>query len=203
MFDRRLKLGGEVRPYFGGRGLVKRPAKPIESPPPKAAIVAETTPPVVAARPAPREPQAPQKVEPKKAPRTMREVVREAASAAGWGLLEMGEDFQIDVRTPGDRSQIVSVTFDHPDREGEPITVFSSICGPLHEPNAAPLLRYNAKLPYGAFAVERMADREEVVMLRATLPSVCTDAGAVGRLIAEIASRADKVEAKLTGRDQF
>jgi hypothetical protein len=42
-----------------------------------------------------------------------------------------------------------------------------------------------------------------MVVLRATLPAACTDAAAIGRVIAEIASRADKVEGKLTGRDQF
>jgi hypothetical protein len=42
-----------------------------------------------------------------------------------------------------------------------------------------------------------------MVVLRATLPSVCADVSALRRLISEIAARADKVEGKLTGRDQF
>jgi hypothetical protein len=201
MLDRQRKLGGAVRPYFGGRGDKKRkePAAEKKSSPPAAAEAAVSQRPASQDRPV----TPPPRTEPKNTQLSIREIVREAASDLGWGVLEMGDDVQIDVRTPGDRSQIVSVSFSHPDREGEAVTVFSSICGPLQEHNAAPLLRYNAKLPYGAFAVERMADRQEMVVLRATLPAACTDAAAIGRVIAEIASRADKVEGKLTGRDQF
>jgi hypothetical protein len=133
----------------------------------------------------------------------VRATVRQAASDAGWGLLEMGDALQIDVVLPQDRSQIVSVSFDCLDRDGKPVTVFSSICGPLQEQNAAPLLRYSAKLPYGSFVAERMADREEMVVLRASLPEGRFDAPALERMIREIATRADKVEGKLTGRDNF
>jgi hypothetical protein len=202
MLDRKRKLGGAVRPYFGGRGAKQptRPAAEVESTASAAAPAATVSQP-----PAPSE--SPLTLKPSLAPKiarpSLREMVGEVASAAGWGVLEMGEDIQIDVRTPGDRSQIVSVSFAHPDREDESVAVISSICGPLQEHNAGPLLRYNAKLPYGAFAVERMADRQEMVVLRATLPGACLDSAALGRVIAEIASRADKVEGKLTGRDHF
>jgi hypothetical protein len=129
--------------------------------------------------------------------------VRQAADAGGWGVLELGGDLQIDVSTEGDRSQIVSVTFDQRDRDGRPLIVITSICGPFEERHAAPLLRYNARLPYGAFTTERAADREEMVVLRAAHPAQSASTDDLRAFIAEIASRADKVESKLTGRDQF
>jgi hypothetical protein len=197
MIDHSRKLGGAVRPYFGGRAA-QRPARPGD-PDRASQTLARPAPPLVEPPSAVTLDDLPAT----KSPGDIRAVVHKTASAAGWGVLEMGDDLQIDIRTTGGRSQIVSVAFDQFDREGEPVTVVSSICGPLREQNAAPLLRYNAKLHFGAFAAERMADREEMVVLRATLPSVGVDPAVVARVIAEIAFRADKVEAKLTGRDQF
>jgi hypothetical protein len=130
------------------------------------------------------------------------DVVRQAALAAGWSIMELGDALQIDVATADRRSQIVSVGFERRDREGQPLLVFASLCGRLDEHNAAPLLRYNSQLNYGAFAVERTAGQEEMVLLRATVPWP-VDAQAVRRIVGEIAARADKVEGKLTGRDQF
>jgi hypothetical protein len=196
MLNRTRKLAGAVRPYFGGRGKKPRTPEGVAS------RGVEPTPLASKASPSPQPRSAVTQREAKKAPAAPSDLVRQAASAAGWSVMELGDDLQIDVATADRRSQIVSVHFQRRDREGQPLLVFASLCGPLDEHNAAPLLRYNSKLNYGAFAVERSAGQEEMVVLRAIVPWPI-DAGAVRRIVGEIAARADKVEGKLTGRDQF
>jgi hypothetical protein len=197
MLDRTRKLSGAVRPYYGGQRTKARTHENVApagiEPPPLAPKASPSTEPRSAVS----------KRELKKAPLAPPDVVRQAAAAAGWSVMELGDDLQIDVATADRRSQIVSVSFGRRDREGQPLLVFASLCGPLDELNAAPLLRYNAKLNYGAFVVERNAAQEEMVVLRATVPWPVADAQALRRMIGEIAARADKVEGKLTGRDQF
>ena len=205
MHNLRLKLSGAVRPYYGGSRLAEdgpEPASlaapaPARSAPPRAVPAPS---PAAAADSGLTPLRRPAKTAQPLAPQVR---VREAAEAGGWGVLELGADLQIDVSTEGDRSQIVSVTFDQRDREGRPLIVIASLCGPFEERHAAPLLRYNAKLPYGAFTTERAADREEMVVLRAAHPAQSASIDDLRAVIAEIATRADKVESKLTGRDQF
>ena len=63
-----------------------------------------------------------------------------------------------------DPQQIVTITFGQHD-EGDHATLnFRSTCGPATDQNAAALLRYNAKLVQGAFAFDKIGDREMVLL---------------------------------------
>ncbi len=190
MYVGRSKLGGTVRPYYGG-SRPPRSATTMAAPPSRASHVEMTSTPTTLGTSEDGE----LATDPKR-------LVHEAALAAGWAVLELDGALQIDVRITSQRNQIVSVEFDRRDREGRSIVVFTSRCGPFGARNAAPLLRYNAKLAYGAFAVERTSEGQEIVSLRASFPAVGR-AGDVVRIVAEIASRADKVEIRLIGVDQF
>lgn len=204
MFATRLKLAGVVRPYYGGSRISSSEEEasastdaesPVEAatPAPKPAPISRSTP-LQRTAATPESPKPPN-------PRSR---VRSAAEAGGWGVLELGDDLQIDVPTGDERRQIVSVTFDRRDREDRPLITMASTCGAFDERNAAPLLRYSGKLPYGAFILERpAAHREEMVVLRAMLPADSASVEDLRCIIAELAARADKVECKITGHDHY
>lgn len=208
MIDTRLKLTGVVRPYFGRprlrsqRAAAKSEANHAAASPPTPKSAPTAAPDSV---PRPKTSTRPQPVlsrATQEQPPDVRGLVRQVANAAGWAVVEFGADLQLHVPTEGNRSQVVSVA-DRRDRDGRPLLVVASLCGSFEARNAGPLLRYNAKLSYGAFVVERTADREEMVVLRATLPAASAGPEVLRRLITEIAQRADKVEGRLNTKDQF
>jgi membrane protease subunit (stomatin/prohibitin family) len=132
-------------------------------------------------------------------PRTL---VRNVVQAGGYKLAEDGDTWQVSVPVGTMRKQTVSITFGQHDEGNHATVSFRSTCGPATEQNAQALLRYNTKLVQGAFAFDKIGDREMVV-LQATLMADALTGPAVSQVITAIAWQADKVEEKLTGADQF
>jgi membrane protease subunit (stomatin/prohibitin family) len=129
-------------------------------------------------------------------------MVRGAATAADYQIDSSGKTWAITVPVGSLRKQVVRVDFDRSDDKGHQIVGFWSVCGPAIEKNATALLRYNARLCHGAFAV-REVDGAAVVVLQTNLIAETLDPLEVSRVLAAIAWQADKVEAKLTGGDEY
>ena len=100
------------------------------------------------------------------------------------------------------RKQVVTITFGQHDESGHPVVSFRSTCGAATEQNAQALLRYNSKLVHGAFAFEKVGDREMVTLQGSVFADTLTGP-LVSQVLTAIAWQADKVEEKLTGGDQY
>jgi hypothetical protein len=162
--------------------------------------VASVAPAVVAARPAVADGLdfgnlAPQAVDPK-------QLVRSVAQAAGWQVQEAGDVWQITLPVGSLRKQTVAVNFATQDEDGDRMIAFSSICGPASDRNAMALLRYNAQMVHGAFAVQKTGAGEMIVVQANQLAATADPLG-INRVISAIAWQADKAEEKLGGSDQY
>lgn len=125
-------------------------------------------------------------------------VVKAVANSAAWQLEEQDDHWVLTLSTGTLRRQKVCVRFDQKDADGNEIIAYSSTCGPLSPENATALLKYNAKMVHGAFAVEE-TDSGEMITVCANQLASTVDALEVTRVITAVAWQADKVEAKLTG----
>ena len=131
-----------------------------------------------------------------------RQLVRNVVQAGGYKLQEGDDAWQVTVPVGTLRKQIVTITFGQHDDGGHTTVNFRSTCGPATDQNAAALLRYNTKLVHGAFAFDKIGDREMVLLQGSMLADTLTGP-AVSQTLTAIAWQADKVEEKLTGADQF
>ncbi|MFZ5440555.1 MAG: hypothetical protein ACOZQL_11140 [Myxococcota bacterium] len=130
-----------------------------------------------------------------------REVVRSVVQSAGYTLDESGPLWQVIVPLSATRKQAVRIDFGQKDSSGNPVVAFWSVCGPSVERNAMALLRYNANMLLGAFAL-RQVGQTEMVVLQATELAEMMSALDVSRLLSAIAWQADQVEQKLSGADE-
>ena len=128
-------------------------------------------------------------------------MVRSVATAGGYALDESADAWRITVPIGPLRKQAVTVEFGHSDEEGHAMVAFWSVCGPAVEKNATALLRYNAGMLHGAFAVRNVQGADKVVLQSNHLAETL-DPLEVSRALSAIAWQADKVEQKLTGRDE-
>lgn len=122
------------------------------------------------------------------------------AQAAGYRLAEDENQLRITVPVGALRKQVVYATFGRSDDAGHQLITFWSICGPANDRHAMPLLRYNATLLHGAFAI-RQVQGQATVVLQANLMADTLDPLEVSRTLAALAWQADKVEQKLVGDD--
>lgn len=129
-------------------------------------------------------------------------LVRSVAAAAGYPVQESGETWQLVVPVGSLRKQKVNVEFGKPDESGHAMVVFSSVCGPATESNAALLLRYNAETVHGAFAAKQIEGREMVVLQAKQLAATLSPLE-VSRVLSAIAWQADQAEQKLVGSDEY
>ncbi len=128
-------------------------------------------------------------------------MVRSVAEAAGYQVAETEDQLQIVVPLGATRKQRVNVQFGRSGEPEQPVVRYWSVCGPLVEKNALPLLRYNSTILHGAFAVMTVGGREMVVLQAGQLAEAL-DPLEVSRTLAALAWQADQVEQKLTGGDE-
>ena len=131
-----------------------------------------------------------------------KQVVRSVAQAAGHGIDESGEPWQITIAVDSLRKQKVYVEFGPADAGGQAMITFWSICGPASQQNALALLRYNTQIAHGAFAVKTIHG-VDMVVLQSNQAAATIDPLAVSRVLSAIAWQADKAEQKLTGGDAY
>jgi membrane protease subunit (stomatin/prohibitin family) len=131
-----------------------------------------------------------------------RDLVRGVIQAGGYKLEESGDSWQVTVPVGALRKQVVTIIFGQHDDGGHDVLNFRATCGPATEQNAMALLRYNSKLVHGAFAFDKVGDREMVTLQGSVLADTLTGP-LVSQVLTAIAWQADKVEEKLTGTDQY
>jgi membrane protease subunit (stomatin/prohibitin family) len=131
-----------------------------------------------------------------------RELARGVIQAGGYKLEESGDEWHVTVPVGALRKQVVTIVFGQHDDGGHAVLNFRATCGPATEQNAMALLRYNSKLVHGAFAFDKVGDREMVTLQGSVLADTLTGP-LVSQVLTAIAWQADKVEEKLTGTDQY
>jgi membrane protease subunit (stomatin/prohibitin family) len=129
-------------------------------------------------------------------------VVRGVAQAAGYAIHETGDVWEITVPIGQLRRQIVTVDFSRKDPDGHPLVAFRSTCGPASDRNATALLRYNAQLVHGAFAIEKIGGADMIVV-QANRLAENTDPLGISRVLTAVAWQADKAEEKLLNKDEY
>ncbi len=130
-----------------------------------------------------------------------RQMVRSVVSSSGWHVTEGADEWQVVVQVGPLRKQTVHVRFDHKDPQGHPLVSFSSVCGPSTPENAMQLLKFNAQMVVGAFAIQSTPAGDMVVVAAIQLAAALT-ALDVSRTITTIAWQADRIEESLGGGDQ-
>ncbi|MBM4003995.1 MAG: SPFH domain-containing protein [Planctomycetes bacterium] len=133
-------------------------------------------------------------------PADPRQLVRAVAQSSGWQLTESADSFAVVVPIGALRKQTVEVSFAGKDAQGHPLLSYSSTCGPMNEKNATVLLKLNAQLVHGAFAVQSTPSGDMVVIQANQMADTATVLD-VSRTISSIAFQADQAEEKLTGLD--
>jgi membrane protease subunit (stomatin/prohibitin family) len=128
-------------------------------------------------------------------------LVRQVVQAAGYGLQENGDAWQVTVPVGALRKQMVTVEFGQKDPQGQDVVTYTSTCGPVNEQNSTALLRFNTQIVHAAFAIARVGETEMIV-LRGNQMAQTLDPLAVSRVISAIAWQADKAEEQLLGTDE-
>ncbi|GIW99859.1 MAG: hypothetical protein KatS3mg111_3192 [Pirellulaceae bacterium] len=128
-------------------------------------------------------------------------VLRQLATANGWNIQEADAVWKIEVPVGALRKQIVEVLFSLQDDQGHPVISIQSSCGPADARQAANLLRFNAQLIHGAFAIQR-TDGTDRLVLRENLLAQTADPLELLRAITAIAWQADRYEEQVLGGDQ-
>lgn len=127
-------------------------------------------------------------------------LVRSVAQAASYELAEAGDRMQMTIPVGPLRKQRVQVEFPAAGQAEQVLRCWSA-CGPATEQNSMALLRLNAGLAHGAFAVAKLGD-QEMIVLQANLALAGLNALELGRVLAALAWQADQAEERLTAADQ-
>lgn len=127
-------------------------------------------------------------------------MIKSTADAAAHVVEPHGAGLRITLPVRELRKQIVYVEPVEPTQEHGAFVRFWSVCGPAGEKNAAALLRYNARILYGAFAFHKVGEQDMIVLQANVLMEGLTPAEVL-RILSAIAWQADAVEQRLTGQD--
>jgi len=140
--------------------------------------------------------------EPAAAPVDQRGLIRVVVQSNDWKLTEKSSNlWQIVVNIGALRKQTVTVQFDEQDDDGNNLIAYSSICGPATVSNSMKLLKHNAKMVHGAFAIQSSPTGDQVV-IQANQLAETVDALEATKIISAVAWQADRVEEKLLGQDR-
>ncbi|HAA67612.1 MAG: hypothetical protein CMJ70_14785 [Planctomycetaceae bacterium] len=140
--------------------------------------------------------------EPAAAPVDPRGLIRVVVQSNDWKLTEKSSNlWQIVVNVGALRKQTITVQFDEQDDDGNDLIAYSSICGPATVSNSMKLLKHNAKMVHGAFAIQSSPTGDQVV-IQANQLAETVDALEATKIISAVAWQADRVEEKLLGQDR-
>jgi len=129
-----------------------------------------------------------------------RAMVRSVIQSSGYSVVENENRWTVTVPIGTLRKQKVDVVFGVKDPSGHDVVSYRSFCGPSTPENAMLLLQFNAQLVHGAFAVEKTASGDMVVVVANQMADTMT-ALDVGKILSAIAWQADQAEEKLVGTD--
>ena len=130
-------------------------------------------------------------------------LVRAAVMQSGFESTPHGPGWRMVVPLPLDRKQAVYFGPTSSDRDGRPIVSLVSICGTANDRDPRILLKGNARVVDGHFAIKTLRGEDYFVVVR----NLTTESLAhldFARLVGRIAEAADDLEDRLTrGRDLF
>lgn len=136
-----------------------------------------------------------------RAPNSIEEVknlVRGLASQSGWQVTESEIEWTLNVAMGPLRRQTVHVDFSGVDEAGHRIVSIWATCGQVDANNALNLLRYNAQIVHGAFAVQTV-DGNNILVIRGNLLADTADLLEIMRTITAVAWQSSQAEQHLVG----
>lgn len=125
-----------------------------------------------------------------------REIVDSIAQACNWHVEERKGSISIEVPTGNGRTQLVLIT-DDTDVADQPIVRYWSVIGPAADIEYRRCLEENARLAYGAFAIQ-----DDQLVLMDTQLVQDADPMEVGASIGNLAAYADRYERDLFDHDK-
>lgn len=129
--------------------------------------------------------------------------VREFARRAGYESSPSGAGWQAVVPLRLDRKQAVYLGPAGTDLEGRAILSLVSVCGPVNDRDCRTLLKLNARIVDGHFAI-RVLRGEEYFVVIANLPAEALPTLDARRLVRRVAELADGLEDRLSrGEDIY
>jgi hypothetical protein len=129
--------------------------------------------------------------------------IRDLVARAGFEATTSGHGWRLVVPLELDRKQAVYIGYAGPDPTDRPIVSLVSICGTANERDPRVLLKLNARMVEGHFAIKTLRGEEYFVVIQnmALAQGLLVD---IGALVARIAGTADSLEDRLTrGKDVF
>ncbi len=130
-------------------------------------------------------------------------LIRDLARKSGFPAEPFGHGWRVVVSLPMDRTQAVYLGPDGTDPEGRSVVSVISVCGPATDRDARTLLKLNARVIEGHFAVKTLRGEEYFVVAR-TIPSDALPGLDAPGLVRRIAVAADELEERLSrGRDLY
>jgi hypothetical protein len=129
--------------------------------------------------------------------------VREFVERSGFELAPARRGWQAVVPARLDRRQAVYVGPGGVDAEGRALVAFVSVCGPVNDRDCRILLKLNARMTDGCFAIRVLRGEEYFVFVENLPVAFCAMIDAT-RLLRRIAELADGLEDRLSrGRDLY
>lgn len=130
-------------------------------------------------------------------------IVRDLALRSGYAIDPSGHGWRLIVPLEPDRRQAVYVGLAGTDAEGRALLNFVSVCGPATDRDARILLKLNARIVDGHFAIRTLLGEDYFVVLRNVHAATAHQLDAPG-LVRSIAEMADGLEDRLSrGRDLY
>ncbi|MFO0943508.1 MAG: SPFH domain-containing protein [Pirellulales bacterium] len=128
----------------------------------------------------------------------VKNLVRGLAKQSGWQVTENDVEWTLNVAMGPLRRQVVHVDFAGVDEAGHRIVSIWATCGQVDASNALNLLRYNAQIIHGAFAVQTV-DGNNILVIRGNLLADTADLLEIMRTITAVAWQSSQAEQHLVG----
>lgn len=128
----------------------------------------------------------------------IQETLQQVGKQLGWSISESGSEWTLSLSLGPLRKQDVHVDFSGIDEAGHRLVSIWSTCGVIEPSMALTLLRYNAQIVHGAFAVNSI-DGSDVLVIRGNLLADTADLLELTRTITAVAWQANQAEQQLAG----
>jgi hypothetical protein len=130
-------------------------------------------------------------------------LLRTLAVRSGFDARPSGHGWRLDVPLHLDRRQAVYLGYAGSDPEGRSILSLVSVCGPVNDRDGRKLLKLNARMVEGHFAIRQLRGEEYFVVIE-NLPADSADRFDAPALVRRIAETADGLEDRLSrGMDLY
>lgn len=124
---------------------------------------------------------------------TVKQMIQGVAKQSAWQVTEGDFEWTIGISMGPLRRQVVHVDFSSVDEAGHRIVSIWATCGQFDTNHALALLRYNAQIVHGAFAVQTV-DGANVLVIRGNLLADTADLLEITRTITAVAWQSNQAE---------